>query len=373
MNTVIQVVQHLRPGGIETLSLDLCGFARADEKMLIVSLEGDLETALAAWPRLAAYREQLIFLDKQAGISLSLLAKLIRVIKENAAQTVHSHHIGPLLYAGLAARIAGVEHLIHTEHDAWHLNVYKRRLLQRGAIKLLHPVLVADAQTVAQSMRRQLQYDKQITVIRNGIDSEYFLPGNKLMARAQLRLPTHVQIIGCSGRMETVKGQAVLLHALSKLPLTVHLALAGSGSIESNLRQLAAQLEVHERVHFLGHIDSMPTFYQALDLFCLPSLAEGLPLSPLEAQACNITTLVTDVGGSKETLCPHSGKFIPADDSQIMAQTLLKMLRSPSNAKPRAYVQAHGDVRVMAEAYADLRTPRSTSSCTPEQYKGRIL
>ncbi|MFT6984559.1 MAG: glycosyltransferase involved in cell wall biosynthesis [Psychromonas sp.] len=359
MNTVIQVVQHLRPGGIETISLDLFSFAGANEKMLIVSLEGDLESALAAWPRLAPYKQQLIFLDKQPGISLSLLAKLLRVIKENSAQSIHSHHIGPLLYAGLAARIAGVEHLIHTEHDAWHLNVYKRRMLQRYAIKLLRPLLVADAQTVAQSMRSQLQYEQPIKVIRNGIDTEYFLPGNKLAARAQLKLPSEAQIIGCSGRMEVVKGQAILLHALSTLPSTVHLALAGSGSIESELRQLVTHLGLQKRVHFLGHLDTMPTFYQALDLFCLPSLDEGLPLSPLEAQACNIVTLVTDVGGSKETLCPDSGKFIPANDSQIMGQTLLKMLRSTNNSKPRAYVQQHGDVRIMANAYADLRASRS--------------
>ncbi|MFT6926251.1 MAG: glycosyltransferase involved in cell wall biosynthesis [Psychromonas sp.] len=357
MNTVIQVVQHLRPGGIETLSLDLCSFAEANENILIVSLEGELESALAAWPRLIAFRKQLIFLDKQPGLCPSTVKKLIRVIKENAAQCVHSHHIGPLLYAGLAARIAGVKELIHTEHDAWHLDAFKRRMLQRFAIKLLRPLLVADAQTVADSMRQQLQYKRPIRVIRNGIDSEYFLPGDKLLARAQLKLPAKVQIIGCSGRMEEVKGQALLLHALHKLPLTAHLALAGSGSTEKKLRQLTEQLGLQERVHFLGHIDTMPTFYQALDVFCLPSLAEGLPLSPLEAQACNIVTLVTDVGGSKETLCPHSGKFIPANNRDLMAKTLLKMLRSPGNVKPRAYVQQHGDVRVMAKAYADLRRP----------------
>ncbi|MBW2187346.1 MAG: glycosyltransferase [Deltaproteobacteria bacterium] len=363
MNTVIQVVQHLRPGGIETLSLDLSCFAGADEKIIIVSLEGDQETALAAWPRLKPFKEQLIFLDKQPGLKADLVAQLIRVFKKNAAQAVHTHHIGPLLYAGLAARLAGVKHLIHTEHDAWHLRVYKRRLLQRWAIRLLQPVLVADAQTVANNMRAHLQCRDPITVIRNGIDSEYFLPGNKLMARAHFNLPTDIQIIGCSGRMEEVKGQAVLIHALQKLPLTVHVALAGSGSLEIYLRQLAAQLGLQERVHFLGHIDDMPCFYQALDLFCLPSLNEGLPLSPLEAQACNIVTLVTDVGGAKETLCPTSGEFIAANDSEIMAETLLNMLRNPSNFKPRPYVQQHGDVRVMAKAYADLRKPLATGEC----------
>jgi glycosyltransferase involved in cell wall biosynthesis len=356
MNTVIQVVQHLRPGGIETLSLDLCTFADAHENIIIVSLEGELESALAAWPRLNTFRKQLIFLGKQPGICLSTVKKLICIIKENTAQSVHSHHIGPLLYAGLAARIVGVEHLIHTEHDAWHLNAFKRRMVQRFAIKLLRPLLVADAQTVAISMRSQLQYKLPIKVIRNGIDSEYFLPGDKQLARTQLKLPMEAQIIGCSGRMETVKGQALLLHALHKLPLTAHLALAGSGSTENSLRQLSAQLGLQARVHFLGHIDTMPTFYQALDVFCLPSLAEGLPLSPLEAQSCNIVTLVTDVGGSKETLCPQSGKFIPANNSDIMAKTLLKMLLSPDSFKPRTYVQQHGDVRVMAKTYTDLRS-----------------
>lgn len=363
MNTVIQVVQHLRPGGIETLSLDLSTFAQADEKIIIVSLEGDLETAVAAWPRLQPYRSQLIFLDKQPGLKPTLVAQLISVIRKTDAQSVHTHHIGPLLYAGLAARIAGIKHLIHTEHDAWHLSVYKRRLLQRWAIKVLQPQLVADAQTVANNMRTHLRCRNPITVIRNGIDSEYFIPGNKMMARAQFNLATDIQMIGCSGRMEEVKGQAVLIQALQKLPLTVHLALAGSGSLETYLRQLTAQLGLQERVHFLGHIDDMPSFYQALDLFCLPSLNEGLPLSPLEAQACNIVTLVTDVGGAKETLCPSSGEYVAANDSAMMAETLLNMLRNPSDCKPRAYVQQHGDVRVMAKAYADLRKPLATGEC----------
>lgn len=363
MNTILQVVQHLRPGGIETLALDLSCFTQADEKVIIVSLEGDLETALAAWPRLKPLHKQLIFLDKKPGLRLTLVAKLITVIKQTGAQAVHSHHIGPLLYAGLAARLAGVKHLIHTEHDAWHLHAYKRRLLQRGAVKLLQPLLVADAQTVADRMRAQLQTRHPITVIRNGIDSDYFTPGNKLLARAHFKLPTKVQIIGCSGRMEQVKGQALLIKAVHKLPLTIHLALAGSGSIEPDLRELVAQLGLTHRVHFLGHIDAMPSFYQALDLFCLPSLNEGFPLSPLEAQACNIAALVTDVGGAKETLCPSSGQFIPANDEKIMAKKLLTMLRSPSDIKPRPYVQQHGDVRVMARAYANLRRPFATGEC----------
>lgn len=355
MKTIIQVVQHLRPGGIEIIALDLLSCPQAEEKTIIISLEGELEAAIAHWPKLAAYRDNLIFLDKQPGLKPALVKTLLHIFKEKQAYAVHTHHIGPLLYAGLAARLSGIKHLTHTEHDAWHLDNKKRCLLQRALIKLLQPTLVADAQAVARNMQEKLKCRNKITVIHNGINSEQFTPGDQQVAREKLNLPTDVQIIGCSGRMEKVKGQEVLIRALPSLPEAVHLVFAGSGSTEQSLRALVDNLGITKRVHFLGHIDQMPTFYQSLDLFCLPSLNEGFPLSPLEAQACNIRTLVTDVGASKETLCPGSGEFVVPNDSLAMADTLITMLTNPSDFSPRDFVKQNGDVHRMAQSYADLR------------------
>jgi len=355
MKTIIQVVQHLRPGGIEIIALDLLSCSQHDEKTIIISLEGDIESAIAHWPKLAAYRDNLMFLDKQPGLTPRLVQKLMHIFKETEAYAVHTHHIGPLLYAGLAARLSAIKHLTHTEHDAWHLDNRKRCLLQRVIVTLLRPTLVADAQAVADNMREKLRCHNKITVIRNGIDSEQFIPGDQQLAREKLGLPSDVWMIGCSGRMEKVKGQAVLISALPSLPETAHLVFAGSGSTEQSLRDLVAKLGLTERVHFLGHIDQMPTFYQSLDLFCLPSLNEGFPLSPLEAQACNIRTLVTDVGASKETLCPSSGEFVIPNDSLAMADTLITMLTNPTNTSPRDFVKQYGDVHQMAQSYADLR------------------
>jgi len=360
MKTIIQVVQHLRPGGIEIIALDLLSFAQPNEQTIIVSLEGDIESAIKHWPKLAPYREHLIFVDKQPGLSLSLLLTLRRIFKKTNAYAIHTHHIGPLLYAGLAARLSGVKQLTHTEHDAWHLNNRKRCFIQRVAITLLQPTLVADAQAVADNMQQKLNCRNKITVIRNGINSDYFIPGNQLIAREKLSLPSHVPLIGCSGRMEKVKGQSVLINAFASLPNDVHLVFAGSGSIEPSLRQLVDKLELTQRVHFLGHIDQMPTFYQALDVFCLPSLNEGLPLSPLEAQACNINVLVTDVGASKETLCPESGQFVVPNNPQAMADVLLRMLQNTHQFSPRSFVKEYGDVKKMAQDYANLRNSAVT-------------
>jgi len=214
MSTIIQVVQHLRPGGIEIIALDLLDCAQNNEKTIIVSLEGELESAIKHWPKLEAYRKHLIFVNKQPGLRPSLVKTLMTIFKNTEADAIHTHHIGPLLYAGLAARLIGIKHLTHTEHDAWHLENKKRCLIQRLAVKTLQPTLVADAQAVADNMQKKLQCDNKIIVIRNGINSEKFMPGDQFIARKQFSLPTNVQIIGCSGRMEKVKGQSAFTSLL---------------------------------------------------------------------------------------------------------------------------------------------------------------
>ncbi len=356
MSTIAQIVQHLRPGGIETMALDLMAFCEKNDKTIIISLEGDKKSAINNWPRLQKIAEKIIFLDKEPGLKPLLILNLIKIFKKYNVDTVHTHHIGPLVYAGIATRLCKIKHLIHTEHDAWHLNDLWRRSLQRGIIYLTQPLLVADAKTVADKIQFFLKLNN-VHIINNGIDTERFTPGDKKSSRKNLGLPLNVKLIGCSGRLEKVKGQKDLINALTQLPETIHLALAGTGSIEVELRHMANQLNLNKRVHFLGRIDEMPIFYRCLDVFCLPSLNEGYPLSPLEAQACGIPTVVTDVGGAKETLCPVSGKLVPANNIQIMVSTLEKMLYfklKNSNKNPRNFVQAHGDVRHMSRAYHNL-------------------
>ena len=299
------------------------------------------------------YYEMLAFFDKQQGLRPGLVVRLARFFRSRQVDVVYTHHVGPLLYAGLAARLAGVRQVVHTEHDAWHLEDCRRRSLQRTILTLVRPQLVADAERVAHNMRRHLG-DRRIHVIRNGIDTRRFRPGDKLLARRQLELPTGVPLIGCSGRLEAVKGQDVLLDAVAMLDRDVHVALAGDGSLGTQLREQAQKLGIGARTHFLGHIDQMPAFYQALDLFCLPSRNEGLPLSALEAQACGIPAAITDVGGSREALCPETGRLMQPDDPRSMARALTQALQQSSNGSPRHFVLAHADLDNTAQAYMEL-------------------
>ena len=145
MTMVAQVVQHLIPGGIETMALDLAAFCEEHENTIIISLEGNRRSAIRNWPRLQAVANKLIFLDKKPGLDPLLIIRLRGLFKRLGVDVVHTHHIGPLLYAGTAARLAGIKGLIHTEHDAWHLKDPRRRKLQRSIIRLTRPSRRAQA------------------------------------------------------------------------------------------------------------------------------------------------------------------------------------------------------------------------------------
>lgn len=359
--THVQVVQHLQPGGIETMVLDLARFAEQGKKALIVSLEGTEAEALARWPRLKEFRHQLAFLNKQPGWQIKTFWALHRLLRNHNVERVHTHHIGPMLYGGVAARMAGVKQWVHTEHDAWHLQNPSHRRLAGFCFRSFKPCLVADAGMVAQQIKTQLP-GVNTEIIYNGIDTRRFCPGNQQGARKKLGLPETKQLIGCAARLHAVKGQHRLIRLITKFPSHVHLALAGSGETKSQLVELAEQLQVTDRVHFLGSIDDMPDFYRALDVFCLTSDFEGLPLSPLEAQACNIPVVVTDVGGARETVCPSTGYWVPLDNEPKLITAVANAFMRPLHPEPRKFIEQQYDVRNMVKEYSAVAQMASHSN-----------
>lgn len=348
-----QIVQHLIPGGIEALALNLLDSHLND---WLIALEGNKVDALRAWPRLQKYASRLIFLEKPPQISPSTLLQLMRCFKEHGIDSIHTHHIGPYLYGAIAARSSGIKKHVHTEHDGWHLQNAKHSGIQRVLNQLFKPTLVADALHVARMVQETTGANSQ--VIYNGIDTATFTPCASTLQRTRLRgrfsLDESKIWVGSAGRLEAVKGHADLLRAAALLPDIFHFAIAGTGSERDDLEHLAQALGIEKRVSFLGHLDNTADFYRAIDIFCLPSLNEGFPLAPLEAQACNVRTVVTQVGGSIETLCPFTGISVPARDPVAMAKAITEQYLSESDAAPRNFVEEHFSLAGMTSAYRQL-------------------
>ncbi len=339
------------------MALELLRLQSRCNKAYVISLEGQKAQALASWPRLQACQNQLIFLDKQAGLQAGLPAKLAKQLKKIHADVVHSHHIGPLLYTGLALSQLQFQQFkathIHTEHDAWHLQNSKRRLLERACIALFKPRISADSVAVQKALKQYFPNTKSHLIL-NGVDTDMFKPGCKTSARAQLKLNQANIIIGCAARLEKEKGQDVLIKALAQLPENIHLALAGTGSEHARLLSLVAQLGLEQRVHFLGQLDNMLTFYQSLDVFCLASFHEGMPLAPLEAQACSVPCVLTDVGGSSETLCKKTGLLVEQGKPKALAKALLQRIENRLQNSPRSFVQQNASAKKMLLSYQRL-------------------
>ncbi|MEH6403902.1 MAG: glycosyltransferase [Sneathiella sp.] len=319
------VIQHLEPGGIEYLALDFFkNFPLGD--VCLISLEGNKSDLLRQWPELDAVKDRVFALNKRPGWDLSAIRRLVDVLKTFNADLVHTHHIGPLIYGGIAARISG-RALVHTEHDAWHLDVSKRRNLQKVAISILKPTVVADASKVAEIFGHHMRQAVKAVII-NGIDTHKFTPNVVSNPRQKFGLSEQDYVIGTAGRMVFEKNQELLIRAFAKLPGNAHkLLIAGEGELKPRLENLVQELDIKQNVTFLGHVSDMPDFYNALDVFVLPSRKEGLPLSLLEAQSCGVPVIATDVGGVKEAVCHQTGSIVPEGDVANLIQTLQAHVR----------------------------------------------
>jgi glycosyltransferase involved in cell wall biosynthesis len=354
---IVQVVQHLAPGGIEMLVLELQRLAGPGAEFHVVSLEGTPETIGRGWSRAGLLGTRLHALDKQPGIQPALVLSLARLFRRLRPAVVQTHHIGPLIYGGMAARLAGIPRLVHTEHDAWHLANPQRRRLQQTALSLIGPQVIAAGRAVADGLTTAIPSCRP-TVIANGVDTGRFRPGDRDGARRRLRLPAGPRIVGAAGRLEMVKGHDVLIDAAYRLPPHIHVAIAGDGSSRHRLEKQAGGLGIGDRIHFLGLVDDIATFYQAIDLYCLPSRNEGLPLSLLEAQASAVPAVASNVGSVAEALCPGASLLVPPEDSQALAVAISTAMSAmvdgaggPPPGDPRGFVMRHHDLAAMARSY----------------------
>lgn len=349
--TQVHVVQRLSPGGIEQLVLSLA--RRAD--IAVFSLEGSVDALCRAWPALDEFRGRITGFDKQPGSAGGLAMRVAARLRELSATSVVTHHVGPLLYGGAGARLAGVRRLAHVEHDAWHLEAPKRRMLVSAALRLIRPKRLAVSNLVARaaSARTGLAFG----IVENGVDCDRFRPADKAAARAALGLPQDRFIIGGAGRLETVKGFDILVEAARHLPDDMLVAIWGGGSQREALATQITAADLGDKVLLAGPSSSMPAIFPALDLFCLPSRHEGLPLAILEAQACGAPVVARDVGGVSEGVCPVTGTLVRASDGEApaaLAAAILAARDANSRGDPRQFVLRGKSLDATLASYLEL-------------------
>jgi glycosyltransferase involved in cell wall biosynthesis len=195
-------------------------------------------------------------------------------------------------------------------------------------------------------------------VVGNGVDADRFSPVSRHEARARFNLPAHAQVLITVGGLVERKGFHRVIACLPELlkshPNLHYLVVGGpcpEGDMSQALKDQAASLGLSERVHFLGPIqpDDLKWPLSAADVFVLSTRNEGWANVILEAMACGLPVVTTDVGGNAEVVCrPELGEIVPFDDAAALTAALDRALaKSWDRAALRAYaVENSWDHRV---------------------------
>jgi glycosyltransferase involved in cell wall biosynthesis len=191
--------------------------------------------------------------------------------------------------------------------------------------------------------------------------------------RSRLGLAADALVAGVIARLTDQKGHVFLLDALSRVPslAAVHLLVVGDGPLRGDLEAIAAAGGIGDRVHFLGARRDLGDLLSAMDLFVLPSLWEGLPLSMVLAMGAGLPVVTTAVAGIPEVVTDGvTGLLVPPGDADALGRALARVVADPSerarlgqNARqfvlPRFGVD--GYVRAVVQLYDELLKARAAA------------
>lgn len=240
----------------------------------------------------------------------------------NSAHFVHGSWLrSPVHTARLRRDFYGGYQWLYTALNArWERRAYR----QAG-------VVVAVSEKVRKELLEFGVPDRQIRIIQNGVDLQNFSPG--LADRNELGFPEGVPLALFVGDISTPrKNLDTVLNALPKVP-GLHLAVAGS-TASSPYPQLAAQLGLSARVHFLGHRQDVPQLMRAADVFVFPSRYEAFPLVVLEAMASGLPVITATTSGTAELVGAECGIVMDdPNDADVLAVALKRIVQDPESRK----------------------------------------
>jgi glycosyltransferase involved in cell wall biosynthesis len=239
--------------------------------------------------------------EKTQRFDLALVMRLAKQMRADRVQIVHTHHLSQLMYAGLAARLAGAR-VVHTEHEYYLTRTRRAQRLLRILSSLADRV-TAIADPVTDFLRDQvgIPVDKLVTIV-NGVDIGSFASAEPIN-RSELGWAHDDVVVASVARLAVEKGHHALIKAFGRLHgrnSKARLLLVGDGSLRAELQQRVEEMGLSDSVRFVGERKDIPRWLATCDVFALASVREGLPMVILEAMAAGKPVVSTNVG------CVHS-------------------------------------------------------------------
>jgi len=344
------VVFRFGVGGLENGIVNLINQLPRDRwRHAIVSLT---EISREFAERIARPDVHYVALGKRPGHLVRDYPRLLRVFKTLRPTIVHTRNLAAL-EAVVPAWAAGVPVRIHGEHG-WDIQDPEGRARRyRLARRLYRPFVnhyIALSQHLAEYLQHQVGVpDEAISQVYNGVDTERFHPGmGAAIAGCPFRAPDH-WLIGSVGRLEAIKDPLNLvqgfIRALRLRPSAaqrLRLIVVGDGALRPQVEAMLAAAGVRERAWLAGERADVPQFMRGLDCFVLPSRAEGVSNTVLEAMATRLPIVATRVGGNTELIeSGMTGTLVPAADPDALARAIIAYHHDRAMARRHAKAAYH--------------------------------
>ncbi|MBE0575113.1 MAG: glycosyltransferase family 4 protein [Desulfuromonadales bacterium] len=300
--------------------------------------------------------------------NLILLKQLRAIIDQEKIDVINCHLQRSIAVGVLAARLAECRpRVVATLHGLDSAKTWKRQIGNRIWYRFLDK-LIGVSNAVAADLRQTNSFfpSARIVTVRNGLNLEHMRLDDSPQQLREKILPGHTNEFwfGTLGRLSAVKNQECLIRAFARVAAEdarVRLLLAGRGELEEHLKTLTQELGISEHVTFLGFRRDVPQILNALDVFLLPSLREGLPLSLLEAMAAGRPVIASRVGGIPEIFdATEMGCLVEPASVDDLTAAMLSIARVSNEERMRLGANARAraldtfSARQMITGYEDV-------------------
>lgn len=367
---IVHLVYCFDFGGLETLVAECVNRMPADRYRHAIVCLTKANPAFAA-KALTRPGVEIIALDKAPGLGLATHLAFWKLMRRLKPAVLHTYNLAAAEYAFTAA-LARVPVRVHAEHGRELSDPEGRNRKHNLLRRLLLPFIDCYV-PVSADLRGWLDEvvgipERKNLLIHNGVDTAKFQPPSQPgESPAEWPFKPDDIVIGTVGRIQDVKNQAGLVDAFAQLQALLpehkhrlRLAIVGDGPLLPALRQQVEAAGLTDVAWLPGARTDIAQLMQGFSVFALPSIAEGTPVTILEAMASGLPVVATRVGGIPEVVAGGAtGRLVAPGDAGALAEALASYCRDPElaarhGAAGRERVERRNSIAAMVAAYAQL-------------------
>lgn len=340
---IVHVLYRFSVGGLESGVANLVNHLDPLRfRHRIVALT-DVVPAFAS--RLLAGDIQCVALAKPPGSLVPLYPRLYRLFRAWSPAVIHTRNLAAL-EAAIPAWAAGIPVRIHGEHGRDLADLLGTRRKYQRIRRLYSPFVhrwIALSKDLERYLVERVGIDAgRVEQIYNGVDTTIFRPATAFTPHPESPFESEpVWVVGTVGRLQAVKNQTLLARAFVRMcarsACAAHgarLVIAGEGPLAPEIRSIMGEAGLADRVWLPGERHDIARVLRGMHCFVLPSLAEGVSNTLLEAMATGLPVIATDVGGNAELVVQdRTGTLVTSGDADSMADAMIRYFESPNLAR----------------------------------------